>query len=247
MKNQRFSVESGYVIDRLNPKNNLKARSTEPSTHYPPEDDKCLREHLLSALLNGLLKDLMVAPAQDITSAIRREISAISHALFSAIRISHLNTLDVRLSIHYRFQGELVRDRVGWRDFTSIALFLDDVERVLRDLYGESDNEAITDVRDALFGISKEFFWFLRPELSEEHAHAMDIDFACGIGVPEGEGISGSDCGRANYSALCLYLHSRKVRAVPKYFSSYTVKFVTERWPEPEPKEDVHNCLDDPF
>jgi hypothetical protein len=130
------------------------------------------------------------------------ESHSISWALFHAIKASNLNTLHVALSIKHRFGGKLNRDKVGWQDFTPLSLFADDVERLLRDLYGELDNEEIARVRRAVSRIVEEFVKYLRKELWQEHQNAKDIDYSCGIGVPEGYGISGSDF-RRGLSAPC--------------------------------------------
>jgi hypothetical protein len=43
------------------------------------------------------------------------ESHSISSALYDAIQASHLNTLDVGLSIQHRFGGELKREKVAGR------------------------------------------------------------------------------------------------------------------------------------
>jgi len=111
---------------------------------------------------------------------------------------------------------------------------VDDVERLLRDLYGESDNEAIDRVRSAVFVIVRGFAEHLRKDVEQEHRDAEDIDCANGIGVPEGYGVSGSDHRKANKACDELLIRARAVRANPTAFSKYTLEFVDElyaAWP----------------
>ena len=99
-------------------------------------------------------------------------------------KASHLNTLDAALSIQHRFNGELKREKVGWQDFTSLSLFADDVERLLRDLYGEVDHIAVNRLRQAVLWIVEEFTKFVRKDLWQEHRNAEAVDYMCGIGIP---------------------------------------------------------------
>jgi hypothetical protein len=142
--------------------------------------------------------------------------------------------LDPALSVQHKFGGKLKREKIGMRDFTSLSLFVDDVECLLRDIYGESDNEAIDRVRNAVFVIVEQFTKYLRKDLWREHHDAQNIDYVCGIGLPEGYGLLGSDHWRARKSANDLALRARTVRVNPTSFSKYTVEFVKaldEDWP----------------
>jgi len=232
--NQRFALnEDGYIIDNLNPANNEKAEWFEQLGY--PKDEKCLRELLLWRRLGELLPKLIMntnpikkSPDGEEYQPFCEESGSIWIALHNAIKASHLNTLDVALSLQHTFDGELKREQRGWQDFTSLSLFVDDVERLLRDLYGESDDQAIDRVRRAVFVIVEEFTQYLCKDLWQEHQVAQDIDYACGIGVPEGCAIHGHDHGRANRAAHDLSLRARAVRANPTAFSKYTVEFVND-------------------
>jgi hypothetical protein len=163
-----------------------------------------------------------------------QEANTIWCALHTTIIASHLNTLDVALSVQHKFDGKLKREKRGWQDGTSLSLFVDDVERLLRDLYGESDNQAIDRVRSAVFVIVRGFAEHLRKDIEQEHGDAEDIDSVWGIGVPEGYGISGHDHRKANKACRELAIRARSVRANPTAFSKYTVEFVNElyaTWP----------------
>jgi hypothetical protein len=136
----------------------------------------------------------------------------------------------------------LKRTKTGLQDFTSLSLFVDDAERLLRDLYGDVESEAIEDVRQSILCVLLELTRHLRNDLWKEHDDAQNIDYVCGIGVPEGYGLSGSDYGDANRSARDIALRARIVDAIPAVFSKYTVEFVkvlSEEWPGVKNTPDV--------
>jgi hypothetical protein len=234
--NHRFFLnEARDVIDVQNPANDRKGRCHEGD----PEDEGHVRECVLEVRLGEVLSALIIPaePMKKLPSGeeyqINEEAPFISWALLDAIRASHLNSLDPLLSTQHKFDGILKREKVGMQDFTSLSLFMDDAERLLRDLYGEFDSQAIERVLHAVFAIVYVFTKYLRKDLCIEHADAGNVDYACGLG-PEGYGISGSDHRRANKSAYDLALRARTVRANPTCFSEYTVEFVKaldEGWP----------------
>ena len=194
-----------------------------------------LREQVLWSRLDDLVSDLIINtnPMERLPDGHEyqpncEEAHSVFWALYRAIQASHLNTLDTALSIQHRFNGELKRERMGWQDFTSLSLFADDVERLVRDLYGEFDNEAINRVRLAVLWIVEEFTKFVRKDLWQEHQNAESVDYMCGIGVPEGCGISGSDHSRGHCAAHDLEIRACAVRANPAAFSKYTVEFINE-------------------
>ena len=229
--NQRFSInEDRNVIDRLTSKVS-KARCHEGD----PEHDAYLRERMLWDCLAELTERLIVntaplerSPDGQLYQPVCEESHSICVALYITIRASHLNTLEVGLSLQHKFDGELRRNKIGMQDHTSLSLFVDDVERLLRDLYGEFHNEALDRVRKAVFTVVEEFTKYLRKDIWQEHQDAKNIDWVSGIGLPEGCGISGSDCRRAYRSAHNLALHARAVLANPTAFSKYTVEFAKE-------------------
>jgi hypothetical protein len=245
--NQRFSSnEDRYIIDRLNPAKHVECYCGEGD----PKDDMHLRERVLWIRLADLVEDLIINtnPTERLSDGREyqpdcEESRSISRALYNAITASHLNTFGVTLSIQYRYGGELTREKVGWQDFTSLSLFVDDVEHLLRDLYGEFDNRAISRVRDAVFWIVEEFTQYLRKDLWQEHQEASCVDYMCGIGVPEGCGINGSEYRGGLCAAHDLERRARAVRANPAAFSRYTVGFVDKlfaNWRSlAEPTEEV--------
>jgi len=256
--NRRFSLtEDRHVIDHLNPRNDRKVRCHEGDQ----EDDSRLRERLLRIRLTDLVESLIVnrnpvatLPNGETYQPSCEERHSISWALYNAIKASHLNTLDVAWSLQHKFDGQLRREKKGMQDYTSLSLFVDDVECLLRDLYGECDQQGIDPVRHAVLVVVEEFTKYVRKDLWEEHQSTMDIDYVFGIGLPDGCGISGSDHRRMLRAVRDLTERARIVRADPTMFSKYTISFVNdlyENWrPLSQPKEEAENAsnvIDFPF
>src|SRR5262249_36911219 len=227
------------VMDALNSANNENTEWFEEYDHR--RNEQRFRELLLWRRLGTLVHDLIINTNQKKShngeeyQPVCQEANTIWCALHTTIIASHLNTLDVALSVQYKFDGKLKRKKRGCQDSTSLSLFADDVERLLRDLYGESDNEAIDRVRSAVFVIVRGFAEHLRKDVEQEHGDAEDIDYVEGIGVPKGYGISGYDHRKANKACHELAIRARSVRANPTAFSKYTVEFVNElyaTWPK---------------
>lgn len=199
---ERFSLNEDYdVIDKLNP--------TGPKGSYHPEvdsrkDQRYLRELVLWRRLCPLVENLIMnLQPERIDHAGNKyqpddeEGSSIWSVIHAAICASSLNTLEPSVSIRNRFDGTLRRQKKSLQEVTSLSLFRDDVELLLRDLYGDSNLLDI--VLNAVFRIVREFARWVRPD--REHQDACNWDYIHGIGVPEGHGIHGHDHGIA-YAAL---------------------------------------------
>ena len=144
-----------------------------------------------------------------------------------------MNSFDPALSIEHKFGGTLKREKKGMHDLTSLSLFCDDVECLLRDLYGDIESEALDSVLYAVFSIVKAFMRYARADLCKEHSDAVDLDYMFGIGVPEGHGISGSDWRRGRRAKFDLIVRAYDVLANQSAFSEYTVEFAKrfgEHW-----------------
>jgi hypothetical protein len=152
--NRRFALdEKRYVIDAVNPANSGKGYCHEGD----PEGDRHLRERVLTVRLGEMLGELMrpttKCPPGEEYQPFNEEKHAIWLAMLAAIRASHLDTLDPKLSVQYRFDGTLKRQAKGMQDLTSLSLFCNDVERLLRDLYGDIESEVLDSIRWAVFRI----------------------------------------------------------------------------------------------
>jgi hypothetical protein len=228
MANHRFVLDSGeYIVDTSN---------SNPKVHYSAVYDtseKSLREAVLIRRVNEFVDKLLVNnqrfevdPSGERYQPSNPENASLTLMIFHAVTASHLNTRDVALSLKHKFDGTLHRPDLGWKDTTSISLFVKDVECLLRDLYGDFDDDVIGSIEEAIFVIVREFIRFTRNDLWLEHQSAVDIDLACGIGVPEGMGISGSDHRIANQGVVYLFNRAHEFRANPNSFSQYSARFL---------------------
>jgi hypothetical protein len=153
--NCRFALdEKRYIIDLLNPANSGKGYCHEGR----PEDDSYLRERVLMVRLGEMLDKLIInlRPMQKLPSGEEykphnEESFAIWWAILDLIKASHLNTFDPALAIQHKFDGKLRCQSKHTQDFTSVALFRDDAECLLRDLYGDVESEALDSILQAVF------------------------------------------------------------------------------------------------
>ncbi len=244
--NQRFFLnENRDVTDTLNPANSVKGHHNNDGA---PEDDRHLRERVLRKCFSDLLDKLIInlRPMQKDWEGreyqpFNEECSAIWWAVFRAIKASHLNSFDPALAIKHKFGGTLKRKKKGMQEFTSLALFRDDVECLLRDLYGDIESEALDSVLYAIFSIVEAFTKYVRADLHKEHDDALDFDYILGIGIPEGYNINSSEWRRGMKAKLDLVVRACEVLANPSAFSEYTVEFAKrfgEHWMLPNNREE---------
>jgi hypothetical protein len=237
---RRFSLtEDRHVIDTLDPANTGKVYIHEGE----PEDERHLRECVLWRRLSDLVDKLIIKlnpnktlPSDEECQPRNEQRYAISRAIFYAIKSSHLNSFDPIMPVRHRFGGTSKRTTKGTRDFTSLSLFCEDVECLLRDLFGDIESEALDDVLRAVLSIVEEFTKYVRPDLWREHSDAMALDYMLGIGVPDGYGISGSDWRQGMAAIFDLIVRACNVGANPSAFSDYTVGFAKrfgEHWKLP--------------
>jgi hypothetical protein len=235
--NCRFALdEKRYVIDLLNPANSGKCYCLEGD----PEDDEHLRERILIIHLSEMIDKLILnlRPTQKLPWGEKykphNDSFAIWWAMLDTIKASHLNTFDPALSIQHKFGGKLRRQKKYTQDFTSLALFRDDVECLLRDLYGDFESGALDSVVLAVFRIVQQFAHYVRPELWKEHDDAEKFDYILfGTGVPEGFGISSSQFHSGMAAKAALFNRVREVNANLSTVSEYTIEFgklFAERW-----------------
>ena len=236
---RRFALdEKRYVIDAVNPANSGKAA---PFFEGDPEDDKHLRESVLMVRLSELVKKLIInlrprekAPwGEEEYEPRNEEADSTSTALFYTIKASHLNTFEPTMSIQHKFDGKPRRQKKHTQDFTSLSLFRDEVECLLRDLYGDVESEALDSIVWAVFRIVEEFTKYVRPDLEKERHDAWSLDYSFGIGLEEGDCLQSSDVSRGITAKRDLIHRARVVNANPSTFSEYTREFAklfAERW-----------------
>jgi hypothetical protein len=233
----RFTLDDRrYVIDTLNPTNSGKGYCHEGC----PEDDVYLRGRVVMVRLSEILEKLIhrrEPKERDWQGRKYRpfnEEHAVWVAILETIKASHLNTFDPQLAVRHPFLGALKRKKAGMQDFTSLSLFTDDVERLLRDMYGDFESEALERLIQAVFSIGEKFTRYVRPDIYKEHRNAMAFDYSCGIGVPEGCGISGSEWRAGMRAASELRAHVIDVTTDAARFPHYTHDFIRsldQHWP----------------
>jgi hypothetical protein len=220
--NERFFLdENGDVIDRRNPVSGL-------SYYYfdVPPDQFRLRESLLRRRLDVLVRDLI--PNRNPHDAYNHEAFALGNYLFQAIRASALNTADPRWGKRLRLEGDHGREKTNLQDITSLSLFCDDVEPLLRDLYENAEDEMSENTLSAIRVIANELLGFARRELYEEHYNAQDWDYLFGVGLPDGYGLSGSDHRRGHAALHNLKGRVRDLLKQPAGHSEYTIEFAKQ-------------------
>ena len=235
--NCRFALdEKRYVIDAVNVANSGKGYCHEGE----PEDDKYLRERVFMNRLDGMIEKLIInlRPMQKLPSGeeykpFNEETFPIKSVVLNTIRASHLNTFDPTMSVQHKFDGKLRRQKERTQDFTSLSLFRDEFECLLRDLYGDVESEALVSIVWAVFRIVQEFTYYVRRDLWKEHDDAWDLDYILGIAMPERYSCNRHEWRRGMVAKHDLMLRVCEVRENPSAFSPYTVEFAArfaEEW-----------------
>jgi hypothetical protein len=228
--NCRFALdENRRVIDTVSVANSGKGYCHKGD----PEDDKYLRERVLMVRLGEMI-DKLLRPSGEEHEPFNEGRHSIWLPLLHTIRASHLNTFDPALSIEHRSGGKLkCQNEPPAQDFTSLALFRDDVECLLRDLYGDVESEALDSIVGAVFRIVKQFTKYVCPDLCKEHEDAEDLDYIFGIGRPEGYAISSGQWRDGMVAKRDLILRVYEVQQEPSAFSDYTIDFAnrfSQQW-----------------
>ena len=157
-----------------------------------------LRARVLMARLWELVDTLIINANPMVKDASGKEYQPLinPHILFgglllAAIDASHLNTLDTASSFEDKCDGLAGRVRNGIQDHTSLSQFVDDVERLLREIYGESNNQAIERMVRATFVITLEYTHHLQKDLGKSIA-MHEISIMCASMNPRVMGFRGS-------------------------------------------------------
>ncbi len=231
MKNHRFVLDSEeYVVDTSN--------SNPRVSHYCVYDtsEKALRESVLIHRLNEFVDKLLVNnnPVKQNPyggSSYRDtcpENFSLTHIIYYAVKASHLNIRDIAASLEHKFDGKLRRENKGWQDTTSIRLLINDIECLLRDLYGDFDDDTIESIRKSISGIVSEFLHFTRNDLWLEHESARDIDDYFEPSALLDAGICWDDLDKLAHKATSFLLDRvREFRKNPSAFGQYSAGFLT--------------------
>jgi hypothetical protein len=221
----RFVVRNEQLIDTLNSTDDLGG------WYYwngDPGNESRLRERAFYMRLGKLIKKLTLSDFEGSTG--------IGWPISKIVRASQLNAFDLAISAQHRFIGSrasLNREKKGMSDYTSLRLFVDDVECLLRDIYGDTESEALELIRAAVFVTVHCLNQHARPDLWKEQQDAWDFDYMFGIGVPEDCATSRSDWRRGMLAKAALMRRARNVLMNPSSFSEYTVEFAkrfSEDW-----------------
>jgi hypothetical protein len=232
MTNQRFVLNSeGYVVDKSNSKvsHYFRYETNEGDTSENP-----LREDMLFAQLCELVDKLLVnnnavkqtrsGPYQDKNP----ENYSLALIIYQIIKESRLNGRHVLASLQHKPRGKLRPNVGGWQDITSIALFINDIECLLRDLYGDfDDDDAIGPIRRVILVVVPQFLRLVRNDLWLEHSSAVDIDDQFDLKAID-LGICPGDLARAAFKGTAYLLDRvQEFRRNPSPFSQYTASFLT--------------------
>jgi hypothetical protein len=231
---RRFRLDGrGYIVDKLNPGTKIKAGwnhnpKESPSEETCYDDDLHLRDAVLRCRLAKLVRKLGKHSAE------KQYLFSLDMLIWEIIVASQINRRDVLISMKHPFKGTLKREKTEMSQFTSIALFVDDIERLLRDLYGDVDGADLDDLVWAIRSLVVEISKYVLPELRTELDNARSVDWGAGRGL-EGYGVSGSMVGAGTQAADTLVIRGRAVLCSPDRYSRYTVKFMKalrKYWPE---------------
>jgi hypothetical protein len=224
--NRRFVLdEERRIIDTLNYAHGPVASLPEGE----PDDEKFLRETVFIARLPALIHKLFPR-----TEPARADWLGNAHEIFVAlipvIEASQLSALNPGLSIQHGRSDKPVRSKQSICDFTSLELFADDVELLLRDLYTDGDIVALDRVRSAVLKVTFALTKHLRKDLWQEHLDAMELDW---FYASPNSAISDSDFECAMVARASLMSRVHEVDADPSAFGEYTIEFAKhlgERW-----------------
>jgi hypothetical protein len=223
---RRFSLDDrGYIVDKANLANSGRYKSHG----CPNASDKDIRRYILAIRLDRLVRKLIVgSPARTVADR-----GSLVLMLRFAIEASQLNTLDPSFAIDRPFKGKL-RRKERMRDYTSISLFVRDVERLLRELYGDLDSDALDELLFAITVIVEEFTRYVCLDLCTEYSNADAYDYGLGIGVPEGYSVSTDHHQQAWIAEKALAIRAMQVSTNPDAYCRYTNRFVKaldKYWP----------------
>jgi hypothetical protein len=234
-KNTRFVLnDQGRIFDILHPEQLAEVPwHVNPVTGKPYNDEVHLRNGVLVRRLDKLVPELTRG------NGTKKQKSSFAHhvgnLLPRIIQASQLNRRDARVSMQHPFKRKLKHRKTLLRELTSISLFIDDVERLLRDLYGDIDGDDLNEVVAALTSTVVALSEYVLPDLASEYHTASTIDLGSGRAVEPGYGVSKHEVSYGVEAAQRLILRAREVlSSFPHGFGRYTLNFakaLKENWP----------------
>jgi len=180
----------------------------------------------------SLLQDLRFRPASAFWEPLNILVAVLDAV--GATRLTERKQADAAVVSNEKFDGVFKWEPLRLREYTSLALFADDVERVLCDLYGGSNAPAAHRVRNAVFHIMALYTESSLKELWDEHRDADCLD----AGYYEQDEVNSL---KFLESEDELLYRRDKVRGNPAAFSKYTVQFV-QAMEEKCPKVKTATC-----
>jgi hypothetical protein len=236
-KNKRFLLDSqGNILDKAHPEYRPETPvHMNQYTNKPLGDELHLRIGVLVRRLERLVPELVQG------NGAKRERKALSselpHILADITQASQLNVQDVQVSLQNPFKGRLKHRKTELCELTSISLFVDDVERLLRDLYGHANSDPLNDLIRAIRSTTLTISSHLLPDLGAEHEAAFCVDRGAGRGLLPGEGVSTRMVRDGIEAAEMLIGRARTVLSSQSEYGRYTVGFakaLNEYWPAVE-------------
>lgn len=233
-KNRRFILDNqGNAVDRLHPEYSAETPyHMNPFSCKPYGDESRLRSGLFVRRLEGLIPELTKGNGRKRQK--RAFCTDLPYLLCSIIQPSQLSQRDVRISLRKTFNGKLRHKKTELQELTSISLFIDDVERLLRDLYGDVDSDRFKELLAALKLTTLTLSSHYLPDLEAEHNTALMVDRGAGRCINPGDGVSRHMLATGVYAAEELILRVRAILTYPSAYGRYTVAFaktLNEYWP----------------
>jgi hypothetical protein len=215
---ERFYLDKGYVIDRLDP--DVRA-DTFPELGLVQQD---LRYFILDDRLRRLVSDLLPATAADTPIQRDRLVCPLRAVIVATV----LPTTEPLAYAGALPANDVDSPKPGLRQFTSLSLFVRDLELHLQELYGPVPLKVMTPISEAALDVTREVLRYSHPALVQEHKDAGDWDyFGWGIGWPVGYGRSQSEYGIGLRALERLRGRIRDITQNPALHNKFTVEFAS--------------------
>ena len=224
---ERFYVDKGYIVDRLDP-DGVKI-SAFPELASEQQDP---RDFILADLLRRLATDLLRPTAAEISMHGKDQPPYDWEPLVTALREVMLATI-LPTTKPLVYAGALPAIEVkgeerGLQQFTSLSLFARDLELHLQRLYGPVASKEMAPISKAALAVTCEVLHHSRPELVQEHEDAGDWDlYGCRIDWPDYYPIRFDDSERGHKALGRLRGRVREVTENPSARSKYTIEFAS--------------------